>query len=675
LDFVGKGVINSSAVDINNNNTGQKNTLLGYRSDIDGLRALAVLLVVSFHAFNLPGGFVGVDIFFVISGFLISTILFENLHQGSFSFLNFYMRRIKRIFPALIIMLIASAILGWFLLLPGEYQQLGKHLGGASAFISNFVLWQESGYFDAEAKTKPLLHLWSLGIEEQFYIVWPLILWLALKARCNLFWLITLLALVSFSLNVLGIHSNTIATFYSPQTRFWELACGGLLAWFCFTQDFKLHLKNTMSILGALGILFCALALNKRINFPGVWALIPSLSAILIILAGEKAWFNRNILSHRFLVWVGLISFPLYLWHWPLLVFVNLSTDNKSFSHPFVKFLAVVLAFILAALTYRFIEKPIRFGRFNKLKVSLLILLISFVGLLGYQIYKQQGFNERMPPLLQLMSKAQQDKRYPLKSCFLELDQNYSEFGDCGLTREKSKKTILLWGDSHAAHLYAGYKEKFGNSVNFIVRTAAGCPPILTAKKFHTDGCKEINAHVLQLAQKEKPDKVILSGVWTNQDDWYNVSETIHQLKLAGITNIDLIGPDPWWVNSLPRQLFLYSRQSKEKSLPQRMQFGLRSAFLSLDKTMKAFAEKEKVNYFSPASVLCNEEGCLTYLDGKFLLGGKSLLGRKSLLGGKSLLGDKSLEDKSLVSEDYGHFTEPASIFVVAQLLAGQATD
>ena len=201
-----------------------------YRPDIDGLRALAVLAVIGFHAFPelIPGGFIGVDVFFVISGFLISTILFENLAAQSFSFLDFYSRRIRRIFPALILVLVSCYLVGWFVLLPDEYSQLGKHMAGGAGFIQNWLLWGESGYFDNVAETKPLLHLWSLGIEEQFYIIWPILLWLAYRLRLNLLTLTILTGLISFALNIHGISvkQDLVATFYSPQTRFWELAIG-----------------------------------------------------------------------------------------------------------------------------------------------------------------------------------------------------------------------------------------------------------------------------------------------------------------------------------------------------------------------------------------------------------------------------------------------------------------
>ena len=209
-----------------------------YRSEIDGLRAFAVLSVVAFHAFPnwLKGGFIGVDVFFVISGFLITSHIFENLDKGQFSFTDFFGRRIRRIFPALILVMACTLAFGWFALLADEFAQLGKHVASGAAFITNFILVDESGYFDNAAETKPMLHLWSLAVEEQFYIVWPLVLWLAWKRKFNLLTITILVAVVSFYLNLRFVKSHPTETFFWPVGRFWELLSGSVLAWLLFIQ-------------------------------------------------------------------------------------------------------------------------------------------------------------------------------------------------------------------------------------------------------------------------------------------------------------------------------------------------------------------------------------------------------------------------------------------------------
>ena len=276
-----------------------------YRPDIDGLRAIAVLSVVAYHAFpnSIRGGFIGVDIFFVISGFLISTIIFVGLQRGNFSFATFYSRRVRRIFPALLLMLVACYAFGWFSLLADEYKQLGKHIAAGASFVSNYALWSESGYFDNAADTKPLQHLWSLGIEEQFYIVWPLLLWLAHRQRISLLAVTLVMAGASFLLDVAEVDRDAMAAFYSPQARFWELSSGSLLAYLTLHKgsvkagltasigkekfdaiDAPLH--AVLSVSGILLIAAGLLVVSRERHFPGWWALLPTLGAVLVISLG-----------------------------------------------------------------------------------------------------------------------------------------------------------------------------------------------------------------------------------------------------------------------------------------------------------------------------------------------------------------------------------------------------
>jgi peptidoglycan/LPS O-acetylase OafA/YrhL len=458
-----------------------------YRADIDGLRAIAVLSVVCFHAFPrlLKGGFIGVDIFFIISGFLISTIIFDNLERGSFSFIEFYSRRINRIFPALLLVLVTCLAFGWFALLADEYKQLGKHIAAGAGFVSNFVFWNESGYFDNTAETKPLLHLWTLGIEEQFYIVWPLLLWTAWKGKFNLLTLTLVIATISFALNIKGLYSDAIATFYSPQTRFWELLIGSLLAyvtlykpniWARNTQKLNTYLnaiiytkstqgnenalRNVQSFLGAALIGAGLLIITKERHFPGTWALLPTLGATLIISAGSQAWLNRVLLSNRVLVWFGLISFPLYLWHWPLLSFARIvesETPSKN-----IRIAAVIISIVLAWLTYKFIEKPIRFSKFGNVKTLVLAVLMIVVGSIGYYTYNKHGFkyrknieqislinNEFVGPLWKYTKNNICQSKYPLAG-----SEKYSWWFCMASSQEKP--TLLLLGNSYANHFYPG---------------------------------------------------------------------------------------------------------------------------------------------------------------------------------------------------------------------------
>jgi len=480
-----------------------------YRPDIDGLRAVAVLSVVAFHAFPawMKGGFIGVDVFFVISGFLISTIIFENLDRGTFSFAEFYARRIKRIFPAVLLVLIASFAFGWFALLADEYKQLGKHIAAGAGFVSNLVLWSEAGYFDNSAETKPLLHLWSLGIEEQFYIVWPFVLWFALKRKFNLLTLTVIVALISFSLNLKGIKQDSVATFYSPQTRFWELLSGSLLAWFAIYKKGAFHaytlkidgwlsnvifrepveadgmtLSNAISFFGSLLLMFGFWRITKDVSFPGKWAVIPILGAILIILAGPKAWINRKILSNKIAVWFGLISFPLYLWHWPLLSFVRI-VESEVPNHT-IRISAVVLSIFLAWLTYKFVERPIRLGGRKIFKVTLLVILMALIGYVGYNAYSREGLKFRSVVIAQKENSIAFEwpaDRNKNEACLRELGSLKSSY--C-VASDDYPLRIALIGDSHANAIFEFLKKYFSERGSGVIQLGqGGCPPFLNVER------------------------------------------------------------------------------------------------------------------------------------------------------------------------------------------------
>lgn len=370
----------------------------GYRPDIDGLRAIAVLSVIGFHAFpkEIRGGFIGVDIFFVISGFLISSIIFGQIDSQRFTIQDFYVRRIKRIFPSLITVILFCLGLGWVSLLADEYLQLGKHVAAGSAFASNFVLWGESGYFDNAAETKPLLHLWSLAVEEQFYIAWPLLAVALARWRAHLNALIIGLMLASFALNVYALQVDPASAFYIPLMRFWELLAGALLARWSLDRQLprvpKPH-HHGLSIFG-LCLLATGLAvIDKTRSFPGWWALLPVGGAMSLIAAGPQALVNRHLLSWRPMIWIGLISYPLYLWHWPLLSFLRII--NSKAPDRLLAGCAMVLAVLLAWLTYQFIEKPIRFHPARRPIVSGLVAAMLALGAFGLFVHDQEGLPER----------------------------------------------------------------------------------------------------------------------------------------------------------------------------------------------------------------------------------------------------------------------------------------
>ena len=454
-----------------------------YRSDIDGLRAIAVLSVVGFHAFGVMGGYTGVDIFFVISGFLISTIIFENLEKDSFSFNEFYQRRIRRIFPSLLLVLITCLIIGWFVLYADEYEQLGKHVSAGSAFISNLVLWSESGYFDTVAEKKPLLHLWSLGIEEQFYFIWPIIGWILWRFRAHFFWISLFILALSFGLNAWLIGIDSIATFYSPLTRFWELLIGACLAYITLFKKEKLNwINQNPNLFGTLGffLIIASIALlTKEFAFPGWWALLPTLGAMFVIASGPHSWVGQKILSRKALVWIGLISFPLYLWHWPLLTFARLLNENSQA----LKLSAIGMAFFLAWASYRFVETPIRYGKNLNTKTYCLLAIMFLVLISALVIYHSKGFQHRIDDGQdgRLAQKYRSQLEWP--ESFNNSAACRAVYGDahyCMISNTNQVVTAALLGDSHANHFYPGleaYIKKKGG--NLALLGLAGCAPFM----------------------------------------------------------------------------------------------------------------------------------------------------------------------------------------------------
>jgi peptidoglycan/LPS O-acetylase OafA/YrhL len=593
-----------------------------YRPDIDGLRAIAVLFVVMHHAFPqiLPSGFIGVDLFFVISGFLISTIIFQHLENGTFSFSDFYVRRIKRIFPALILVLLTCLVYGWFSLLPADYKQLGKHSLAGAAFVSNFAFWNESGYFDGDSKLKPLLHLWSLGIEEQYYIFWPLIAWLAWKKKVNLLKLCIVLLVVSFIANLVIVRSNTVSAFYSPASRFWELLIGSVLACVKLNQAItkeKQH-SNLLAWLGLSLLIIGLVFIHPERRFPGFWALFPTLSAYLIMSAGPNAWLNRVVLSNRVLVWVGLISFPLYLWHWPLLVFAKQSATQQ----PSVQSLLLIIAIsmVLAWLTYRLIERPIRFGKLGGGRKALFLsLLMITIGYLGFNIYKREGLGFRIPPALQKIATFSND--YYNNSnyeCLIQnSDKDIQNPRPCFENIGNKSKSILLWGDSYAWAIYAGINKVALPHANVYLMAKTGCPPLLEVERTAVNHCKPQNARVIEAIKTEKYDQVVLIARWdhwTYQSDKYmhSISATVDYLKNIGVRQIYIMGPPPEWHPGLQDVLVSHALRDKlTHRLAHRLSEGV-TVSSALDLQLSQLAQEKGISYISLLNILCDKSGCLT---------------------------------------------------------------
>lgn len=624
-----------------------------YRKDIDGIRAAAVIFVVLYHAFPklVPNGFIGVDVFFVISGFLITSIIFSAIEEGNFSLRDFYIRRINRLFPALLTVMIACLVAGWFVLLPDEYKQLGKHTASGAAFISNLVFWSESGYFDSAADSKTLLHLWSLGVEEQFYLAWPLLIWFTWRAKFNLGTVCVVLLTLSFYLNVKTTELQPVAAFFSPLTRFWELLAGATLSVLAAKKSPSLQnleafiskrldaviyqadhlntrssLREVASILGATCLLGAVIFMPAGAQFPGKWALLPVIGTWFLIFSGPHTWVAQAILSNRLIVFVGLISYPLYLWHWPLLAFARYQAGDRPASSA-VLCGAVLLSVALAWITYVLIEKPIRFGSRRPRSAAILLLIMTCVGLFGLYDATHDGLRFRMKDKndyaayfegylhdgAQFVNERNdiaqnQCNRYNYLQSWGDLQPRPSIDADC--YEKKTKKSVLLWGDSHAAHLYYGLKKALPNDISTLLNFSSGCAPLLYSYiNRQLPYCNTSNSAGLDLVERQVPDIVILASNGVVEIKY--IRELAHKLKSLGVKKVVWLGPLPHWKPYLYKTVMRYYWENT----PNRIANHVDKELLALDLKFRAQMQPEdEFDYVSLFDFFCNTDGCLTYL-------------------------------------------------------------
>ena len=462
----------------------------GYRSDIDGLRALAVLLVVGYHAAPgyLPGGFIGVDVFFVISGFLITGIIVRDHSAGRFSFQSFYARRCRRILPALCVVLAAALIIGWFTLLSAEFEQLGRDVVAGATFTTNLVVWRNFGYFADAAGYTPLLHLWSLGVEEQYYVLWPFLLVFMLRRKWPFFSCIAVAAFASFALKLALIGQHAVLSFYLLPTRFWELLMGGALVAPTVQRRLRVltadRMRSDVAALLALAVLIiAALVLTPDNAYPGWRALAPAVAAAMLIAFGTASRISRIALSNRVAVGIGLISYPLYLWHWPLLSFAQI-WQTGIVPHA-TRGVLVAVSFVLAWMTYRGLERPLRRrvavdGVRNQSRQLFAVsaLLIAIIAAAGWNVRVQQGFRERYPAQERLAASLSRREYFLLRGSYQQCSGALAaakSFWRCEMSRA-GEPAIALVGDSHADHLFPGIAAASG--ADWLLLSQPGCPPV-----------------------------------------------------------------------------------------------------------------------------------------------------------------------------------------------------
>jgi peptidoglycan/LPS O-acetylase OafA/YrhL len=655
-----------------------------YRRDIDGLRAIAVLSVIAFH-FHIgpvPGGFTGVDIFFVISGYLITGNITSRLDLSAFSFLDFYQRRIRRIFPALVVVLLFTFAVGFALLREDElfrvgsvapFRQICRDIAAAAVFLINFTLMRESNYFTQTATTQPLLHLWSLAIEEQFYVVWPLLLYSVRAIKAKYLPFVLAIAAVSFGINVLTVHADPIMAFYSPLSRAWELMLGAALA--CLPLERLPRLAGTASARSAIGLALIAtglFAINYKTPFPGWPALLPTIGTLLVISAGSGGYPNRKLLGTGTLVWFGLISYPLYLWHWPALLFFEKYSpllESNPVARPAFKAIMLLASVAASWATFRFIETPFRFGKWrDSLHTGALVLIMAAIGISAAVapsiVLSTASLSPYQRATLPVLTRVAQRKdldamwgdrpcvKYHTSDTFAMFLQN-----KCLDPKYPGARSILLIGDSHSASLSLGLSPFLARyRINYLQVSTGGCEP--TSNDVGDVTCKDINDLVADRIVELKPDLVVIDSYWLvasrppyfvgGGDYFAHLRDKLNDLKGRGAKRIIVVGQIPVWLPTLPDSL-ARTFVRNDQLVPQRTFLGVDPESLAMDVRMKAIDYPPGVDYLSVRDALCNDSGCLTAV-------------------GPDLEND-------IVVWDYGHLTPAGADFVTRTLLAPALSD
>ncbi|GGZ08448.1 acyltransferase family protein [Pseudoduganella plicata] len=592
-----------------------------YRPDIDGLRAVAVLAVVLFHAFPglVPGGFAGVDVFFVISGYLITGIILRGLQTDSFSLAEFYGHRARRILPALLLVLCSCLAFGWYELLPVEYAQLSRHVAAGAGFVQNLVLWREAGYFDTVTELKPLMHLWSLSIEEQFYLLYPPLLWAAWRWLRRPVRAVAALALASFALGLVLTSADPVQAFFGPHARMWELLAGGLLA-FRGPAVASQHARSAMSMGGLLLLALAYWGLRDGASYPGWRALLPVAGAALLLYAGPQGIVNRA-LACRPLVLIGAISYPLYLWHWPLLAFGRIADALPAAERNG----AVVLSFVLAWLTWRLVEQPIRYGARPGRKAAVLCAMLLLVGTVAWTAPPQSAQHAAR---LAAFTRANANNAQQPQSCRMLTGQDHPEdWCNGGNAAGREPDTVLL-GDSFA-NAYTAMLTADA-STRFVQFGRGQCPALLD---YGPAWCREIvRAQAAYVAQHAGVRTVILAGHWpayAGGQRWSRFDHeestaafhaafrrTVEHYRSLGRHVVILLSP-PTGANPatcVPRPLHLVEKNICRRTLAQ-----ARQSDGDYRVTLLPWLAARNVAVFDPYPVLCDDRQC-RLMDGDRML-------------------------------------------------------
>lgn len=593
---------------------------LKYRPDIDGLRAVAVLLVLVFHLelSKFPGGFVGVDVFFVISGYLITGIIAKEIQASSFSIARFYERRARRILPALLGVLLVSTLLAIRYFLPSELISYAKSLLGATFSYSNFYFWSTADYFDAPAHTKPLLHTWSLAVEEQFYLVWPILLLLISRWLPNFRKSIVVgLFAASFAWSIWAANHSPDAAFYLPFSRAWELLAGSILALNLAPPIRNRWSRESASLIGLGLIVFAAMTYSARTPFPGVAALLPCVGSALVIAAGS---FGTSIvgklLSLRPIVFIGLTSYSVYLWHWPLIVFTKMEF-SPLLQQRHLLYVLTIIAFSLGlgALSWRVVEQPFRIGQGRKMSrpkvFGIAATAIACSASVALALLSLNGLQSRFPPnankVAEMIDTPQQLR---VGTCFITTKYRFEQFrADLCMKVDPEKSNYLLLGDSHSAVLWYGLT-KLMPAANILQASVSGCNPVLNTPA--SNSCGQMMQYIFnEFLPSHSIQAVFLTARWSSEADFANLSGTVNWCARHKIA-VYILGPVVEYDAPLPK-LLAFSIAYNDPGLPER---HMLKRFLDLDSAMRLTAEDGwKVHYVSIVDAECQKGECIRYAD------------------------------------------------------------
>ncbi|ECJ3935500.1 acyltransferase [Salmonella enterica subsp. salamae] len=567
-----------------------------FRLDINGLRAFALISVVLYH-FGVPyvsGGFIGVDIFFVISGFLMTGIVLERVdHKGV---LDFYIARFLRIVPALVFAILLLMIFGLFTLSTNEYETLSKNAISSLLFYSNNYYAIHSSYFDPSSEFNFLLHTWSLSVEWQFYILYPLLVIIVKKLRFPVGLSLSVILAISLAITLMRVTGTKEDVFYLIPTRAWEMLAGGLVYIASVRYKMPEWIKHC-EVYGIVLIVVAVVILHSNGYWPSYSALAPVLGASMVILANEQ---NSLFTSNRIAQWAGKISYSVYLWHWP--VIVAMKHYDIEFNAINI-FLGIIVSFALGDISYRTIENTLR----KRVKLQFNIVLFSSTLALCLFVMFTKGVSFRFSDTLKQVVEYRMDNSpWRPDICFLNPDQDYSAFSKC--QDKMTEKSFVVWGDSHAAHLMPGLRSVFGNSLNITQRTASLCPPIIGLQKDDRPYCKGINDMVAKEISDNKPTTVLMSALWPVYPMRDYLPETIKFLKDNKVKNIIIVGPFPVWKKTMIDTIEDMGINSG-RTVPWSMTDETRN-LRDNDKYLRELAKEHSLTYISPLETMCTESYC-----------------------------------------------------------------